>query len=254
MENLVITHKQDYVIIQLNRGKVNAINHPLVNELRTSISKFKDDPEVRGVIITGKPNFFSAGLDVIELYQYDREKIGAFFKDFGNMYIELAKFPKPLIAAITGHSPAGGTVIAITCDYRVMAEGEKYTIGLNEVAVNIQISEDIIRGYAFWLGRGQATKYLLQGKLLKSYEALRVGLLDEVVPEGDVLKSAEAQMQKYLLAHDGIFQSTKYKCRKNWLESLNEDGEAAFEESLTTWWKPEVRSLMKGFVDRLTKK
>ena len=131
MEHIIVTKKSDYAIVQLNRGKVNAINHDLVKELRITIEELKKDDSIRGVIISGKPNYYSAGLDIKEIYYYNDAEIAAFFKDFGNLYLELAKFPKPLIAAITGHSPAGGTVIAITCDHRVMAEGEKFTIGLN---------------------------------------------------------------------------------------------------------------------------
>jgi len=254
MNFLDTTSKEDYVIIQINRGKVNALNHAVVKEIRSTIESYKNDASVRGVIITGQPHFFSAGLDVIELYSYDNDQISDFFKDFGNMYQDLAKFPKPLIVAITGHSPAGGAVIAITADYRVMADGEKYTVGLNEVAVNIQISEDILNGYRFWLGDGPASRYILEGKLFSAVEARRVGLIDEVCSLDEVVKAAETQMQKYLRADDQIFKSTKYKSRKNWIDNLDRDGKVAFTESLEMWWRPEIRAKMKGFVDRLTKK
>ncbi len=254
METIQLTKKKDYAIVQLNRGKANAINHKMVQEIRTIFHTLASDDAVRGVIITGQPHFFSAGLDVIELYSYDYNKMGSFFEDFGNMYIALARFPKPTIAAITGHSPAGGTVIAITTDYRVMAVGEKYIIGLNEVAVNVQISEDIVRGYSFWIGSGKAHKYLLEGKLLKAEEALSCGLVDEVCPLEEVMERAERQMQHYLRADDAIFQSTKYKARKDWLDRLSIDGEMAFKETMKIWWRPDIRIKMKGFVDMLTKK
>lgn len=254
MEHLVVTRKPDYTIVQLNRGKVNAINHDLVKEFRKTMKVLSSDSTVRGVIISGKPNFYSAGLDLKEIYYYNEDEIAEFFKDFGNLYLELVKFPKPLIAAITGHSPAGGTVIAITCDHRVMANAEKFTIGLNEVAVNIQISEDILRAYKFWLGEGLASRFILEGKLLKADEALKVGLVNEICPVEEVVERAEKQMQKFLIADDGIFQSTKYKARKEWINSLNTDGGTAFEESVKSWWRPEIRQRMKMFVDILNKK
>ena len=151
MNTLQITKKENYAIVQLNRGKVNAINLQMAQELTNTIQSFKETDSIRGVILTGQDHFFTAGLDVIELYDYDKATIQEFMIAFGELYLTLVKFPKPLIAAITGHAPAGGAVFAITCDYRVMADGEKYTIGLNEILVNIGLSQAIIDGYAFWL-------------------------------------------------------------------------------------------------------
>ncbi|MDX2301846.1 MAG: enoyl-CoA hydratase/isomerase family protein [Microscillaceae bacterium] len=254
METLQISYQKEYAIVQLDRGKVNPINHQMVQEIRSTFQELATNEQVRGVIITGKPNYFSAGLDVIELYGYDEVKIRQFFFDFGSMYVDLAKFPKPLICAITGHSPAGGCVIAITADYRIMAEGEKYTIGLNEVAVNIQISDNIVEGYAFWIGRGKAHKYLLEGKLLPVQEAHAVNLLDEVCPLEEVLPRAEKKMKQYLFANNDILLNTKYKLRKSWLEKLDVNVEKDFEEALITWWKPEIRMRLKMFVESLSKK
>jgi 3,2-trans-enoyl-CoA isomerase len=254
MQTIQLIKKADYAILQLNRGKVNAINHEMVKEIRSTIQMIEQDDSIRGLIIAGKPHFYSAGLDVIELYGYDKEKIATFFKDFGNMYLELARFPKPLVAAITGHSPAGGAVIAITCDHRIMAEGEKYTFGLNEVAVNIQISDDIIKAYAFWLGTGKATKYLLAGKLLSPTEGFAAGIIDEVCPLEEVLERAEKKLKKYLYADDIIFRRTKQKCRKTWLEGLSVNGDQSFDEAVETWWRPDIRARIKFFVESLSKK
>lgn len=254
MQTLKITKKADYAIIQLNRGKANAINQLFLNELRAIIQEFQADDSVRGVIITGQPRFFSAGLDLIEIYDYDKEQMEVFSLAFGQMYLELARFPKPLIAAVTGHAPAGGTVIAQTCDYRVMVDEDKYTIGLNEIAVNVGLSEDLIRGYAFWLGEGLANRYLLQGKLMTGREALAVGFVDEICPMDQVLAQAEAQMQEYLKANTAIFQSIKYKSRKNWLSQLGKNDAAELAEGNAIWWDPTVRARMKAFVDFLAKR
>ena len=116
--------KGTYLILLLNRPKVNALTLQMVEELRDAFKEAEADDGVQGVILTGFPGIFSAGLDLIELYDYDREKMRVFFKAFGLMHIELAEFSKPFICALTGHSPAGGTVIAVAADYRIMAEGE----------------------------------------------------------------------------------------------------------------------------------
>lgn len=254
MDTLNIIKKDGYAIVQLNRGKVNAINFQMVQELNKTFQDFKEEESVKGVILTGQPHFFTAGLDVIELYGYDEATIKEFMVAFGKLYLSLAKFPKPLVAAITGHAPAGGAVFAITCDYRVMTDGDKYTIGLNEILVNIGLSEDIINGYIFWLGQGRATQYLLKGTLMNAKEAQAVGFVDEVCPMDEVLDKAEQQMKRYLQADPQIFQGIKAKARKSWLSQLGENAEIELKENLAIWWKPEVRARMKGFVERLTKK
>jgi 3,2-trans-enoyl-CoA isomerase len=254
MNTIRIIHKENYAILQLNRGKVNAINHEMVKEIRTAVADVATNHAVKGLILTGTPHFFTAGLDVIELYSYDREKIAEFFADFGGLFIDLVSFEKPLVAALTGYSPAGGCVMAIACDYRVMAKGEKYTIGLNEVAVNVQISKNLTDAYAFWLGSGKAHDYILNGKLLKVEEALEVGLIHEAVDLEEVLPAAQIQMQKYLSFHEDIFKNSKKHLRQNWLDTLEKDPKKSLEQAAEMWWEPEIRSRMKAFVDSLQKR
>lgn len=254
MNTIKITKKESYAILQLNRGKVNAINHEMVKEIREAFQDFSTNDSVKGVILTGIPNFFSAGLDVIELFSYDKEQIKSFFADFGGMFLDLITFEKPLITAITGYSPAGGCVMAIACDYRIMAAGEKFTIGLNEVAVNIQISHNLINAYSYWIGKGKAHEYILSGKLLKVEEAKEVGLINKVVALDDVLETAEKQMQLYLSANEEIFINTKRKLKKDLLDSLEMNPEKDLQQAIQLWWKPEIRAKMDAFVKSLQKR
>ncbi len=251
METLKVIRKEKYAIVQLDRGKVNAINRQMVDEIRETFKALQEDDEVKGVVLTGKPHFFSAGLDVIELYQYDEAQMKDFLIAFGSLHIELARFPKPFVCAISGHSPAGGLVIAITSDYRVMAEGEKYTIGLNEVAVNIQISQNLVDAYAFWIGTGRANQYVLEGKLLNVSEALDSGLIQETAPLENVLERAERKMKHYLSADPEIFKNTKAKLRHSWLSNLESNAEEDLKLAISTWWRPDIRMRMKAFVESL---
>lgn len=254
MNTLEIRPKEGYTIVQLNRGKVNAINFEMVNELSQVFNELGDDDKVKGVILTGIPNFFSAGLDLIELISYDKEKMSKFFRSFGMLYGQLLRFKKPLIAAITGHSPAGGCVLAVTCDNRYMAEGEKFRIGLNEVAVNVQISQDLTEVYSFWLGTGLAHRYILEGKLLDGNEAVAAGLVDELLPMEEVLPRAEKQMQLYLMADEDIWLNTKQKLRKHLLNNLETAPENAMNEAAELWWKPEIRAKMMAYVESFSNK
>ncbi|CAN0601630.1 unnamed protein product, partial [Ectocarpus sp. 12 AP-2014] len=102
-----------------------------------------------------------------------------------------------------------------------MAEGDNYVIGLNEVAVNIQISQNLTEIYAFWMGEGLASRYILEGKLLSGKEAVTAGLVDELTPLDQVVERAEKQMKGYLKADQKILKNTKCKIRKHLLEKLD---------------------------------
>jgi len=254
MKTITIEKKGNYAILHLDRGKVNAINMNMVQELREAFKNMQADDSVRGVIMMGKPHYFSAGLDVIELFEYDKEEMDKFFIAFGSLHIELAKFSKPFICGITGHSPAGGTVIAITADYRIMADGEKYTIGLNEVAVNIQISQNLVDAYAFWIGHAKCHEFVLEGKLLNGQEALNNGLVNEIVSLESVQAKAEAKMKKFLWADDEILRNTKAKLRQTWLSHISDNAEEDLEAARRIWWRPDIRMKMEFFVTSLKNK
>lgn len=254
MNTLEITYKEEYAIVQMNRGKVNAINLEMVQELRDIFHALEVNAEIKGVILSGQPHYFSAGLDLIELYQYDKDQIRDFFASFGSLYQELVQFKKPFISAITGHAPAGGCVLAVTSDNRYMAEGDTYVIGLNEVAVNIQISQNLTEVYAFWMGYGLASRYILEGKLLTGKEALEAGLVDELVPLEKVLEQAEKRMHLYLKADQEILINTKSKLRKHLWDKLDLNAENSLKEASQLWWKPEIRVKMKAYVESFSSK
>ncbi len=254
MNTLEVTYKETYAVVKMNRGKVNAINFEMVQDLRDTFYKLGENPEIKGVILTGQPHYFSAGLDLIELFQYDKPQMKDFFVSFGALYLELVQFKKPFISAITGHSPAGGCVLAVTSDNRYMADGEQYVIGLNEVAVNIQISQNLTEVYAFWMGNGLASRYILEGRLLSGKEALAAGLVDELLPLEKVLERAEQQMQKYMMADQEILINTKSKIRKHLLDKLDLKAENSLREANELWWKPEIRAKMKAYVESFSTK
>ena len=110
-------------ILQLNRPKVNAINEMMVDELLHILTELTTEENIKGLILTGNTGFFSAGLDVLELFPKRREDLTQFWVKFNKLLLDLFSYPKLIFSAITGHSPAGGTVLSIMTDYRIMAEG-----------------------------------------------------------------------------------------------------------------------------------
>ena len=253
METIQIAVKERLAIIALDRGRSNPLNHQMVKELTACIKDLGADDAIGGVILTGKEGFFSSGIDLIEAYDYNEEHIRAFWVDFLAMQITLASFKKPLVAAITGHSPAGGCIMAIACDYRVMAEG-KFIIGLNEVPVGIIVPGSVFDLYSFWLGQHKAYQYLIEGKLLTVNEALEVGLIDEICPPESVISRAEKKIRAYMQMDPVTWGESKLNLRKGLLDKLNNDQTSTLNKMLAQWWAPATRKGLQMMIQNLKAK
>ncbi|MGK0389009.1 MAG: 3,2-trans-enoyl-CoA isomerase [Maribacter sp.] len=251
MNTLLTEVKDNYMIVQMNRGRSNPINAEMVAEIRTLLKKVENDPNIQGVILTGQRNFFSVGLDVIELYHYNETEMANFWDGFIDMIGDLARFPKPLISAITGHSPAGGCILAICSDYRIMAEQSRFKIGLNEVPVGIVIPSGILALYAFWMGEGKAYQAMMEGYLFEPVEALAANLVDEILDQDEVLAAAEKKMKHYLSFQSSVWMTTKKSLRAKLIrEAVVSQEDRAL--TLRQWWSAESREILKKMVGRLS--
>lgn len=252
MEYIHIIKKENYAIIEMKRGKSNPINQQFVTEFNQSLQEILEDEDIDGAVIVGQERFFSAGLDIPELFQYNGAEFNKFWRSFMHMILSLSKFNKPLVAAITGHAPAGGCIIANGCDYRVMAEGE-YKIGLNEIPVGIIVPCGVYAQYSVWLGTKNAYQYLMEGKLYSPAHAKEIGLVDELVPMEMVLEKAEQKLKQYLQYEQNGWRTTKSQLRKHvidTMESLSEDEMNLFQQQ---WWSEPVRNMMQQFIEKLKK-
>lgn len=253
MNTIRVTLKDKVALLTLDRGKSNAINAEMVEELRKTIRQIENDDSIAGLIITGKEGFFSAGLDLIELYNYNEQQVREFWKNFLELVSELASFKKPAVAAINGHCPAGGCVLSLCCDYRIMADGE-YIIGLNELPVSIIAPVSIFHLYAFWLGNANAYRFLLEGKLMSPAEALNYGLIDKISSHEFTVTEAERQLQTYIQLNQPAWQQSKLNLRQELLGKINADQAGMIDIMLKQWWSPATREILQNIILNLQNK
>ena len=131
--------------LHLNRPPANALSPELIVALREAVEAAPKDG-ARALVLSGGPGMFSAGLDVPLLVALDRPAIAAAWRELYSLMRALACSPIPIAAAITGHGPAGGTVLALFCDWRGMAEGD-WKMGFNEVQVGIPLPPVILSAH-----------------------------------------------------------------------------------------------------------
>lgn len=251
-KTLNITTKNNYEIVTFDSNKVCAINMEMIGELDHYFSNFSDK-DANGVILTGKGEIFSVGLDMKQLIMLDDEGIGKFFEAFFSLVQTMTSFKYPVVSAINGHSPAGGCVLAIASDYRVMAENEKYKIGLNELPVGIMATPAIFHLYSFWIGQKNAYQNLLTGRLLNPHEAKKQDLVDEIVPLDQVMMTAERKMQEYLSYDLATWTGMKTNYRMKLIELMKEDHKNGHLSTIEHFKKNDGRQYLMDALANLRK-
>ena len=237
--------------LRLNRPPVNALSRELIVALKQAV---KSAPEkgVRALVLSGSPGRFSGGLDVPLLLTLDRSTMAAVWREFYSLLGTIAQSPIPIAAAITGHAPAGGTVLALFCDWRVMAQGE-YRIGLNEVQVGIQLPPVLMAGFRRLIGPRKAEQLAVSGDLIDSEQALRMGLVDELAPPEQVANRALQWCQKLIGLPEEAMLGTRREARADLVSIFQGDLEPELQNVIASWWRPETQRTLKGLAQRLKK-
>jgi enoyl-CoA hydratase/carnithine racemase len=182
--------------ITLNRpDRLNALTFEVYDELRNTFRALGSEPDVRAVVITGAGAAFCSGGDVRDIIGalVDRDDRGLldFTRMTGDLILAIRECPRPVIAALNGTTAGAGAVIAIACDIRIAAASARIAFLFTKVGLS---GADM---GAAWLlprivGAGRAAELLMTGDFITADEALRIGLYNRVVPDGDVLSSATA--------------------------------------------------------------
>ncbi len=238
--------------LQLNRPPVNALDGALIKALREAVEKAPGE-DCRALVLSGGPGMFSAGLDVPALLQLDREALLDVWDDFFGLMAALARSPIPVCAAITGHSPAGGAVLAIFCDYRIMADGE-FQIGLNEVQVGLEVPEPICRALARLVGPYRAERLLVAGTMLSGRDAKQEGLVDELAQPETVVERSVAWCRDLLDLPRGAMTGTRAIARSDLARLFDHVDRESLEAFADAWFSDETQETMKALVARLQEK
>jgi enoyl-CoA hydratase/carnithine racemase len=247
---MISIERQDQVaILKLSRDVTNALNLDLVTKLEEALEEVKLDPEVRGIVLaSANDKIFSLGFDIPWLYGEDRERVGSFFRFFNQTCLDLYTIPKPTIAAITGHATAGGTILALCCDYRHIAEGRKL-MGLNEIKLGVPVPylPDCIAREL--LGVSRAREVLETGSFYGPEDLLRMGMVDQVLPLQSVLaKSVEKAMQ--LGSMPQAFAVIKQNRVEAIEDRVREHGEEKATAFLDCWFSPDTRERLREAIKK----
>jgi 3,2-trans-enoyl-CoA isomerase len=238
--------------LRLARPPVNALNPALVRSLRTAVEGASREG-ARGIVLSGREGMFSAGLDVPALLQLQRDDLRVFWNDFFGLCAALARSSIPVVAAVTGHAPAGGAVLAIMCDYRVMADGA-FKIGLNETQVGLAVPDCIQAALRRLVGAYRAERLMVAGAMLEASDAKAVGFVDELVATDLVVPRAIAWLSDLLKLPPIAMSETRRLARADLTAVFADPDAFHVEDLLDRWFAPEAQSVLQALVARLKSK
>lgn len=188
-----VEQQEGVAVVTMARPKVNALSPAFAAALREVIEQVQADEKTRALVIASRyESVFSAGLDLQELHEVDREGFLRFMADFAAIQRLLVAGPAPSIAAVGGHALAGGMIIAMACDRRVAATG-MYGLGLPEIELGLPVPGSALAVLQRVAGERAASEMAMTGRTYRPEEARALGVLDRLVAPETVLEQALAE-------------------------------------------------------------
>ncbi|HKJ18985.1 MAG TPA: enoyl-CoA hydratase/isomerase family protein [Xanthomonadales bacterium] len=237
--------------IRMAHPPVNAIGPEFMDGLTSALEEKAS--HYRAIVLSGQPGMFSAGLDVVRLMQLDHEQVERFWRQFFRLLQTIGASPVPIASAITGHCPAGGAVMTIHGDYRVMSHGN-YKIGLNEVQVGLVVPPHIQRVLIRLVGKHRAERLMVAGELLSPEQALEIGFVDELAdgPE-DTVERAVDWCKKHTALPRSAMSQTRSLMRQDLATNYDDLTQEDVDLFTGVWFSDETQAVMRQVLERLGK-
>ncbi|RME04103.1 MAG: enoyl-CoA hydratase/isomerase family protein [Deltaproteobacteria bacterium] len=182
---LTTARQAGMLLVEMNNRKANAINREFLEAFEPLFEEVEEDETISVVVLSGYDRFFSAGLDIVSLLAYDREEMADFIDLLRKTFLRFFALPAPVLVAINGHAIAGGAILALAGDARVMIEGEG-RFGLNEVLLGLPLPLVAIDIFRYAVPNPAVQSYVLfSGAIFSPRQARELKLIDEVIAPDD---------------------------------------------------------------------
>ncbi|SHJ88744.1 enoyl-CoA hydratase [Dethiosulfatibacter aminovorans DSM 17477] len=201
--NNILFDKNNFIAtLTFNRpSHLNALNKETLIKLREIVKEIEKDDEVKVLVVTGEGKAFVAGADISEMKGMNPQESREFSYLGNEVFRRIELLEKPVIAAINGFALGGGCELAMTCDIRIASENA--TFGQPEVSLGITPGFGGTQRMPRLIGTSKAKELIFTGKIIKSQEAERIGLVNMVVPHNElILKSIE--MANYIIKNSSV--------------------------------------------------
>ncbi|KAL7574931.1 hypothetical protein ACA910_010757 [Epithemia clementina (nom. ined.)] len=227
-EGLVLTNLDTIhgvATLTMNNPPVNSLSLEMFHDLSKSIKAVEENPAMKAIVLeSSNPAIFSAGLDLMELHNPKITRLSEFWSSFQQLYLDLYGSRLGCVASIQGTAPAAGCMLAMCCDYRVIAADAKSKIGLNETKLGIVAPPWLSRLFMDTVGRRQGELGLSLGSLYSPQQALSIGLVDEIIDDKNRVSERAFQVaMEFASIPPHALQASKFQVRSAALQQLGKD-------------------------------
>ena len=175
--------------LRVDRPKMNALDIQVQEEIRAAAHEATARDDIRAVVVYGGEKVFAAGADIKEMAGMSHAEMVARSGGLQSAFTAVARIPKPVVAAVTGYALGGGCELALCADIRIAGEGA--TLGQPEILLGIIPGAGGTQRLTRLVGQSRAKDLIFTGRFVKADEALRIGLVDQVVPDDEVYAAAK---------------------------------------------------------------
>jgi enoyl-CoA hydratase len=239
-------------VLRMARGKGNALHADLVSALVDALDQLERGP-ARAGILTGEGKAFCAGVDLLALVEGGPDYVRRFLPLFARLLERLATFPKPLVAAVNGHAIAGGAMLVLTTDQRLLARGTA-RMGLTEVKVGVVFSARAMEIARFATPPQHLSTLILTGRTWQPEDALARGLVDELVEPERLLERSREVAEELAAIPTATFTATKLALRRPMIEAAREQGAKTDPAVLEHWASPDTLREVAKFAEQAIKR
>jgi enoyl-CoA hydratase len=239
-------------ILRLDKGRGNAIDDALLEDLARWIVEAGKDEQLRGVLLaSAHAKLFCPGLDLVSLVERDREAMRDFMSRFAQVLWGLFGLLKPVVAAVNGPAVAGGCILALTADARLMARGAP--IGLNEVKIGVPLPWSVVLLLKNAVSPSSFGDVALLGRNFADEDAVRVGLADAIVERDQLEQAALARLSEFAEKDPLAFGATKGWLRSQAVATMKAHEAETADVWLDAWFSAPTRERLRRIVDSLHK-
>lgn len=236
--------------LRVDHGKAGALDVELAQAVIAALDQATAG--ARAVVLTGTGSIFSAGVDLFRLVEGGPDYVRRFFPLLTGFVQRLFTLPIPLVVAANGHSIAGGGLMVMAGDHRLVAEGNA-RIGVPELLVGVPFPAGPLELVRYAANPGLVQQLVFMGRTLTTAEALAHGLVDEVVAPDELLERAGEVARQLAAIPPDVYRLTKRRLRAEASRRM-EDSAAHDESALAIWCAPETHARIREYLERTVRR
>ena len=252
MSTVRVERNGGLAILRLDKARGNAIDEALIEDLLRVVPELSGDPGLSGLLLASShAKLFCPGLDLVGLAALDRPGMERFMLRFAEALWALYGFPRPVVAAVNGHAVAGGCILALTADWRVLKRGAQ--IGLNEVKVGVPLPWSVATLLRASVPPHSLARVALLGRNFADQDALGVGLADEVLEAEGFEDACLARLLEFTEKDATALARTKGYLRRPVLDEMRGHEKERLGEWLDSWFSEGTRGRIRAIVEGMSR-